>query len=351
MASPASPKAPRAIHEFSLIAELDRRHGRLAPSIIRGIGDDTAVVRPPSGAWSLLTTDLLTEGVHFDCRTASFVDIGYRAAVANLSDIAAMGGTPQYLLIALAVPRRGTGPQVYQLYRGLMAACQPYGVRLVGGDISASKSGWFLSIALVGTVAPRRALLRRGAKVDDLVYVTGTLGDASLGLKLLSEAATRRVRRGRNRTLLRAHEQFLIRRHLHPVARVKEGQWLSAGRLATAAIDLSDGLSGDLRHLCDESKVGVELDLSAIPLSPACRAYARNRRLDPVSVALSGGEDYELLFTVAPRSRERLEREAKRQGFRITKIGTIRPAHMGRRARFPGKASHRLTVTSYEHFR
>jgi thiamine-monophosphate kinase len=349
MASSGSPKAPRAIHEFSLIAELHRRHGRLAPSIIRGIGDDTAVVRLPSGAWSLLTTDLLTEGVHFDCRTASFADIGYRAAVANLSDIAAMGGTPQFLLTALAIPRRGTGPQVYQLYRGLMAACRPYGVRLVGGDISASNSGWFLSIALVGTVPPRRALLRRGAKVGDLVYVTGTLGDASLGLRLLSEAPSRRTHGAS--PLSGTHEHFLIRRHLHPVARVKEGQWLSAGRLATAAIDLSDGLSGDLRHLCDESKVGVELDLSAIPLSPACRAYARSLRLDPVSVALAGGEDYELLFTVAPRNRERLEREAKRGGFRVSNIGTIRPARLGRRATVPGKASRPLTVTSYEHFR
>jgi thiamine-monophosphate kinase len=181
------------------------------------------------------------------------------------------------------------------------------------------------------------------------VYVTGTLGDASLGLRLLSEATSRRTRG--TSALSRTHEQFLIRRHLHPVARVKEGQWLSAGQLATAAIDLSDGLSGDLRHLCDESKVGVELDLSAIPLSPACRAYARSRRLDPVSVALAGGEDYELLFTVSPRSRKRLEREAKRRGFRITNIGTIRPARLGRRAKFPGKASHPLTVTSYEHFR
>jgi thiamine-monophosphate kinase len=181
------------------------------------------------------------------------------------------------------------------------------------------------------------------------VYVTGTLGDASLGLRLLSEATSRRTRG--TSALSRTHEQFLIRRHLHPVARVKEGQWLSAGRLATAAIDLSDGLSGDLRHLCDESKVGVELDLSAIPLSPACRAYARSLRLDPVSVALAGGEDYELLFTVAPRNRERLEREAKRGGFRVSNIGTIRPARLGRRATVPGKASRPLTVTSYEHFR
>ena len=351
MASPGSLKAPRAIQEFSLIAELDRRHGHLAPSIVRGIGDDAAVLRPPSGSWSLVTIDLLTEGIHFDCRRTSFVEIGHRAAVANLSDIAAMGGTPLFLLIALAVPGRGTGSQVHQLYRGLMTACRPYGVRLIGGDTSTSKGGWFLSVALIGAVAPQRALLRKGARVGDLLYVTGTLGDSSLGLRLLNEGASPDHRPHKARARSRSHERFLIGRHVHPTARVREGEWLSGGRLATAAIDLSDGLSGDLRHLCEESRVGVEVDLAAIPLSPACRAYAQSQRLDPVEVALAGGEDYELLFTVAPRNRARLEREAKRRGFLITKIGMIRPARLGRRARFPGKALRALTVTSYEHFR
>ncbi|HXX74233.1 MAG TPA: thiamine-phosphate kinase [Nitrospiraceae bacterium] len=338
------------MREFSLIAELHRRYGKGHSSIIRGIGDDTAVVRAASGSWSLLTTDLLVEGIHFDRHTASFSEIGYRAAVANLSDIAAMGGTPQYLLIALAVPSGGTRAQVHQLYRGMMAACRPHGVRLIGGDTSASKSGWFLSLALIGTVAPRRALLRKGAQAGDLLYVTGTLGDASIGLTLLNEAASRRYRRGKRGTLSRTHKQFLIQRHLHPTARVKEGRWLSAGRLATAAIDLSDGLSGDLHHLCDESRVGVEVNLAAIPLSPACRAYAQGRRLNPTAVALAGGEDYELLFTVAPRHQARLEREAKRLGFRITNIGTIRPARLGMHARSSKRGSRPLPVTSYEHF-
>lgn len=351
MASPAGPKAPRAIHEFALIAELHRRYGRLTPSIIRGIGDDTAIVRPSPGSWSLLTTDLLVEGVHFDSRTASFADIGYRAAVANLSDIAAMGGMPQFLLIALAVPRQGTSAQVRQLYRGLMAVCRPYGVRLIGGDTSASKSGWFLSLALVGTVAPQRALLRNGAKIGDFLYVTGSLGDSLAGLKLLRESTSRRRRSRTTPTLSRTHKQFLVRRHLHPSARVREGQWLSAGRLATAAIDLSDGLSGDLRHICEESRVGADLDLSAIPLSPACRAYAQARRLDPVALALAGGEDYELLFTVSPRNHVKLERGARQRGFRFTKIGRIQPAGLGIRAQCPGKASRPLSVTSYEHFR
>lgn len=351
MASPAGPQASRTIREFTLIAELHRRYGKGTPSIIRGIGDDTAIVRLPPGAWSLLTTDLLAEGVHFDSRTASFVDIGYRAAVANLSDIAAMGGMPRFLLIALAVPREGTRAQVHQLYRGLMAACRPYRVRLIGGDTSASKSGWFLSLALVGTVVPQRALLRKGAKIGDFLYVTGTLGDSLAGLRLLNESTSRQHQSRETRPLSQSNRKFLVKRHLHPTARVREGQWLSAGRLATAAIDLSDGLSGDLRHICEESRVGAEVDISAIPQSPACRAYAQDRRVDPVALALAGGEDYELLFTIAPRNQTRLEREAKQRGFRVTKIGTIRPARLGIRAQSPGGTSRLLPVTSYEHFR
>lgn len=349
MASPGGPKTRRTMREFSLIAELRRRYGGGNSSVIRGIGDDAAIVRASSGSWSLLTTDLLTDGIHFDRRTASFSDIGYRAVVANLSDIAAMGGTPRYLLIALAIPRQGTGAQVHQLYRGLMAACHPHGVRLIGGDTSASKGGWFLSLALVGAVAPQRALLRKGAKAGDLLYVTGTLGDSSVGLTLLNESTSHR--RGKRKALSLTHTRFLVRRHLHPIARVNEGRWLSAGRSATAAIDLSDGLSGDLRHLCEESRVGVEVDLSAIPLSQACRAYARSRRLNPVVVALAGGEDYELLFTVAPRNRARLELDAKRRGFRITHIGTIQPAKLGVRARSAKTGPRPLPPTSYEHFR
>ena len=351
MASPAGPKAPRTIREFALIAALHRRYGKGSLAIIRGIGDDTAIVRPASRSWSLLTTDLIAEGVHFDSRTASFIDIGYRAAVANLSDIAAMGGTPQYLLIALAVPPQGTSTQVHQLYRGLMAACRPHGVRLIGGDTSVSKRGWFLSVALVGMVAPQRALLRNGARVGDLLYVTGTLGDSLAGFTLLNKSRSRRQQPRATYTLSRRHKQFLVKRHLHPTPRVREGQWLSAGRLATAAIDLSDGLSGDLRHICEESRVGAVVDPSALPLSRACRAYAQARRLDPVALALASGEDYELLFTIAPRNQARLEREARRRGLRLTNIGVIRPARLGIRAQFPGKASRPLPVTSYEHFR
>jgi thiamine-monophosphate kinase len=350
MASTVRTKARPTIHEFDLIRTLHLRHGRRSPSVIQGIGDDAAIITSQAGEWTVLTTDLLTEGIHFDLRTATMADIGFRAAVANLSDIAAMGGTPRHLLVALAIPRTGTSRHVHQLYRGMMAACRPHHVGLIGGDTSASSSGWFLSVTLIGMVPPRKALFRSGARIGDLLYVTGTIGDALAGLRLLNEPSPGTTRGPGTATLSMKHRQFLIERHLRPTARIAEGQWLSTHRLATSAMDISDGLSGDLRHICEESHVGVDLDLGALPLSPACRAYAASRRLDPVNLALTGGEDYELLFTVSPQQRPRLERTALKRGFSLTCIGEIRPHHFGIQALCPHGTRHRLANTGYEHF-
>jgi len=350
MASTVRTKAHPTIHEFDLIRALHRRHGRHTPSVIQGIGDDAAIITSRAGQWTVLTTDLLTEGVHFDLRTATMADIGFRAAASNLSDIAAMGGTPQYLLVTLAIPRTGTSRHVHQLYRGMMAACRPHHIGLIGGDTSASNSGWFLSVALIGVVPSRHALFRSGARIGDLLYVTGTIGDALAGLRLLNEPPPRKKRYPWTAALSTRHRQFLIGRHLRPTARVAEGQWLNTHRFATSAIDLSDGLSGDLRHICEESHVGADLDLSALPLSPACRAYAASRELDPVDLALTGGEDYELLFTVLPRQRTRLERTALKRGFSLTCIGKIHPLRFGIQAVSPHGRRHRLANTSYVHF-
>jgi thiamine-monophosphate kinase len=351
MASTLRPKARYKIHEFDLIHALHRRHSRRVPSVIRGIGDDGAVITSQAGQWILLTTDLLAEGIHFDLRTATMADIGFRAAAANLSDIAAMGGTPQHVLVALAIPRSGASSQVHQLYRGMMAACNPHHVALIGGDTSASDGGWFLSLTVTGMVPPRKALFRTGARIGDYLYVTGTIGDSLAGLKILNEPSTRKGRQSDPAAFPTTHRKFLIGRHLRPTARVAEGKWLSAHRFATSAIDISDGLSGDIRHICEESHVGVELDLGALPLSPACRSYAASRKLDPVDLALTGGEDYELLFTVSPRQRLRLKQSAIEHGFSLTCIGRIHPHHFGIQALFPHGRSHRLANRSYEHFR
>lgn len=347
MASQARSKVHTAIREFDLIRALQRRHGAGEPSIVCGIGDDTAVIAPSTKHWQLLTTDLLAEGIHFDLRTAKFSDIGFRAATANLSDIAAMGGTPRYLLVAVAIPRSGAGRQVHQLYRGLMDACRPHHVRLIGGDTSASAAHWFISITLIGSVPRGRALFRSGAHIGDDLYVTGTLGDSLAGLALLEKA------RGKTAevSLSPRHRRFLVRRHLHPTARVSEGRWLSAQSWVTSAIDISDGLSGDLRHICEESQVGADVNLPALPLSEACRAYARSIAQDPITLALAGGEDYELLFTISSRHRKSFELMAARRRLQITRIGTIRPAGSGLHGISKDGTRLPLPMTSYEHFR
>ncbi|HET6679081.1 MAG TPA: thiamine-phosphate kinase [Nitrospira sp.] len=346
MASRPWRKAISTINEFDLIRALQRRYRINGPGVLRGIGDDAAVIASEPRRRLLFTTDLLAEGIHFDLATASFVDLGFRAATANLSDIAAMGGTPEYILVSLAMPQSASKVQVEQMYRGLMTACRPHGVRLIGGDTSASATGWFLNITLVGSAPARDVLLRSGSKPGDTLYVTGTLGDSRAGLQLLQHSP----RRSRPSISFR-HRRFLVTRHLRPTARIREGCWLARGRWATSAIDISDGLSGDLRHLCDASQVGVDLDLSMLPISPACRAYAHGLNQDPAMVALAGGEDYELLFTVPSRRSARFEQATRAQRIHVTRVGSMLPRGRGLHMIMPSGRRQPLPVVSYEHFR
>jgi thiamine-monophosphate kinase len=347
MALSARFQASSRIREFDLIRALKQRYGTTHSSIVRGIGDDAAVIASGQNRRHLLTTDLLAEGIHFDRRTAAFGDIGFRAATANLSDIAAMGGIPEYLLVSLASPRDATGRQVKQLYDGMMAACRPHRVRLIGGDTSASRGGWFVNITLVGSSSSGHILFRSGARPGDNLYVTGTLGDSRAGLQLLQRP---RGTAGA-RSLTPGHRRFLIQRHLRPTARIREGRWLSMIPWATSAIDISDGLSGDIRHLCAESRVGALIELSTLPISSACREYASAAKRDAVMLALAGGEDYELLFTVPARQRVRFERASARHRVKVTRIGTITAAKDGLRLALPDGRQRPLPVSSYEHFR
>jgi thiamine-monophosphate kinase len=343
-------KGRHRIQEFALIRALARRFARKTSHLVQGIGDDAAVIAAPASTWWHVTTDLLAEGVHFDLRTASAESVGYRAAIANLSDIAAMGASPRYLLISLAAPSTFTPARIFELYTGLMQACRLHGVALIGGDTSSSRAGVFVSITLIGTTVSGRALLRRGAHVGDSLYVTGTLGDSLAGLQLLTGGRSKPSTQRPSAPLRTSHRNFLIQRHLRPTARIGEGRWLNDAQLATAAIDLSDGLSGDLRHICEESRVGAEIDLGAVPISPACHAYAESRRLRPVDLALTGGEDYELLFTAPPEKHSAIERQARARKFQITRIGRIRPRRFGMQMTTSDGAMRPIPMTSYEHF-
>lgn len=330
------------LREFQLIEHLRHRFGRTGPSVVLGIGDDTAIIKPPSGRHLLLTTDLLVEDIHFTLSTSTYEEIGYKAAVANLSDIAAMGGTPHALAVSIAVPSSGTVSAMDKLYRGLMAACRPHGVSLIGGDTSASRHGLFVSVTLTGYATPKRILRRDGARIGDIVYVTGTLGDSLAGLQIL------KTRSGKG--LSRQDSRYLIARHHRPTPRVQAGQFLAARGLASAAIDVSDGLSGDLEHLCEQSAVGVEINAAALPLSRACRAYAVATKTDPIQLALRGGEDYELLFTVPATRRAALERLRRHAGCRLTPIGVIRPKRFGLKLGTSRGDATPIRNTSYQHF-
>ena len=335
----------KTIGEFGLIRQLQRQWPASSPWIITGIGDDAAVLKTRPGQQLLISTDVLIEGVHFDLNYQTPKDLGWRAGAANLSDIAAMGGTPLYLLVSMALPVRVPPQRVRELYRGIRAACRPFNVELIGGDTASSPSQIFLSLTIMGSIRANRALTRNRAEIGDRIYVTGTIGDANAGLRILrTRSATRR------RVRPSAVETFLIRRHLRPAPRIHVGQLLADRNLAHAAIDLSDGLSSDVGHVCEESRVGAEIHATALPLSSQLRAFARRDKRDPMEIALQGGEDYELLFTAPAKRHRNVLRVSEQTRVPITCIGEIKPKTFGRQLVLPSGRKHKLSSESFRHF-
>lgn len=317
--SGSHPATLAELGERGLIARLRQRVPQPGPEVLLGLGDDAAAV-----AWNgrtlLLTTDTLLEDVHFRRATATLRDIGGRALAVNVSDIAAMGGEPRYALLAVALPPDLPVTEVDELYTGLLAAAARHGVALVGGDTCAARGGIVLTVALVGAVegAP---LCRSGARPGDAILVTGALGAAAAGLALLERGGVG-VEAEAASTVVRAHRQ--------PTPRVAEGRLIHASGAATAMIDLSDGLATDLGHLAAESGVGARIRLDAVPVDEATRTVAAALGADPLAWALSGGEDYELLFTAAAGSAADVARAVTAgTGTPVRVIGEIRPAAEG----------------------
>jgi thiamine-monophosphate kinase len=281
-----------------------------------GIGDDCAVLEPRSDVALLATTDLMIEDVHFRRRWAEPAAIGWKSIAVNLSDIAAMGGRPRWALVALACPEGTSAEEIEAFYEGALAVARAHQVAIVGGDTSASPSGWLINVTLLGEAATPR--LRSTARAGDTVAVTGTLGRAAAGLAVLErETAPADVDAAQLAELTAAH--------LRPTARVAEGAWLAGAGGVTAMMDLSDGLGIDLPRLLGESGVGAEVDVDRVPVDASTRAVAAALSRDATAWATGGGEDYELLLTCDSTAFERLQQGlAEAHGTRLTRIGTIK---------------------------
>ncbi len=325
-----------ALGELGLIETIRRRVGEPGGAWLRGIGDDAAVLRPPSGADLVWTADALVEDVHFRWRTTDARSLGHKALAVNLSDLNAMGAKPLGFLLTLGLPGATDPAALDAFLRGLLASARRFGCPLVGGD-TVSAPLWSLSVSAVGSVHRGAALRRGGARAGDRILVTGTLGAAALGLELLEAGPLRGPGQRRFAAC-----------HLRPQPPLSVGPKLARSGLATAAVDLSDGLERDLSHVLRESGVGAEIWLDALPLPRGLRDLSRERGLDPESLAVAGGEDYELLFSV--RSRAPLSSVlARRLGCRVTEIGVVRH---GRGIRFL-RAGKRIRggFSGYEHFK
>jgi thiamine-monophosphate kinase len=280
-------KAEAVGAEFDFIERVRARAAAGAPGPVLGIGDDCAVWRPTPGMEQVITTDLLLEGVHFERAWCPLPDLGYKALAVNLSDVAAMGAVPRLATLALGLP--GPPDAAWPLVEAFLDAAAAAGVAVAGGDTCASRTGLLVSVAVVGEVPQGRAVTRAGARPGDGVYVTGTLGDGAAGLALLQ---------GDPAAVPAAVRRALTERHLRPRARIEEGIRLREAGAASAMIDVSDGLAADLGHVLAASGVGAVLEAESLPLSAAFAAYCAATGTDPVRLALAGGEDYELAFTV-----------------------------------------------------
>ena len=293
--------------EFGLIRRLTSGFVLQNKETVKGIGDDAAVLRFESEKDILVSTDMLLEGVHFDLTYMPLKHLGYKAAVVNFSDIYAMNGHPKQLFVSLACSNRFPVEALEQIYEGIAMACKAYGVDLAGGDTTSSKAGLILSLSVTGEVERGKSVLRSGAKQGDLLVVSGDLGGAYVGLQLLEREKNVFMDHPDAQPDLEGND-YILERQLKPEARMDVVEYLAEiGVVPTAMIDVSDGLSSETLHICGQSNVGCRLYEEKIPIDPTTYAMAREFNLDPTVCALSGGEDYELLFPVEQGDYEKIK--------------------------------------------
>ncbi len=306
--------------EFGVIETLTRNNIVKHNSVIRAIGDDAAIIKPSLNN-TLITTDLLIEGIHFNLAYCPLKHLGYKAVVVNLSDIYAMNGTPKYITCSIACSNRFPLEALQELYEGIYAACQNYNIDLIGGDTSSSLTGLCISITAIGEAQEGKAVCRNTAKPNDLICVTGDLGAAYMGLQLLERENTIFRSNPQIQPELTGHD-YILRRQLKPEARKDVIEILDKiGVIPTAMIDISDGLSSEITHICKQSKVGCEIYEERIPIAQETEKMAQEFNLPEIITAMNGGEDYELLFTIQLKDYEKIKEIQQ-----ITIIGKITDA-------------------------
>ena len=313
--------------ESDIISRFKSRAARLRQSrrVLIGIGDDAAVVRSDARSNLIACSDLVVEGVHFRRDWSEPFAIGHKALAATVSDVAAMGGAPLFALVSLALPRETSSEFVDGLIEGLFSVADSYGIAIIGGDTSSSPGPLFIDTTVLGECGEGRAIRRGGAAAGDLIFVTGSLGASELGLRLLEQRRTQEqpgVSEGEDH--LAAARAKAIKRHTLPEPRVNAGAAIGKAGLATAMIDISDGLSTDLNHLTEASGCGALISADAIPVADCVRVLASELGdMDPLTVALNSGEEYELLFTSPAKNREAIASLSSELGLPITAIGQI----------------------------
>lgn len=330
--------------EFGLIKHLSANFAPRLSSTIKGIGDDAAVTKISEEEAMVLSTDMLLEWIHFDLAYTPLKHLGYKAVVVNLSDVYAMNARPTHITVSIALSNRFSLEAVDELYAGIRAACDVYGVDLVGGDTCASPKGLILSITAWGKAKPADIVYRSGAKAGDLLCATGDFGGAYVGLQLLEREKQVYMANPDMQPELE-DKAYIVGRILKPEARKDVFEFFASSKLRpTAMIDVSDGLSSDLRHLCEASGVGALLEEAAVAINQETYHKALDFNIDPIVCALHGGEDYELLFTLDPKDAEKI-----RYQLDIKIVGEIVPAEDGVKMQSKGGRLHELPAQGFRH--
>lgn len=334
-----------SVGEFGLIDHLTRNNETHQAGTMLSIGDDAAVI-DQFGRQMVITTDLLLEGVHFDLTYTPLKHLGYKAVAVNLSDICAMMATPTHITIGIGISNRFSVEALEEFYEGVYAACERYNVDLVGGDTSTSLKGFVISITAVGEVSPDKYVTRKGAKVNDLICVSGDLGAAYLGLQLLEREKRVYQADPNMQPEIKEDNAYLLQRILKPEPRLDIVEWLDEHKIVpTAMIDISDGLSSELLHICKGSEVGCLIYEEKLPISDEAKSMGMEFNIPTSTCALNGGEDYELLFTISQDDYEKIK---EHEG--ISVIGYITEAEQGMHLLSTGGNKHKLVAQGWNAF-